>query len=218
MHARSLLDFLSDADRAEKAERHDMRDWAVILQRLEDLERRLGDLRTASERREESPPLLEHDHRDLRDEISSILRLRGVAPRARRASPPPPLAPRDWVDPPPLSPLQAFQAPAERSDPDLLKFIEAVRLLGRAADRFMAAPPGQAPEHDNRVARSPDHAALPQGRPQARARPRPGQHSHDHAAPRADARASDADLMRLWDEVEHLRQTLAQLSPRRDSE
>jgi hypothetical protein len=218
MHARSLLDYLSDAERAERGEGHDARDWVLILERLQELELRLGDLRNASEQRETNVSTPSSDRHDLRDEISSILRRRGIAPQARRASPPPPLAPRDWVDPPPLAPVQAFHAPAERTDPNLLKFIEAVRLLGRAADRFMVEPEPQTPDHHYPhypQAWSPERPTHATYQPQAARRHSDSQQHHSTES--APARVSDADLVRLWNEVEDLRRTLAQLSSRRDS-
>ncbi|MCV3766269.1 hypothetical protein [Rhizobium sp. TRM95796] len=199
MHARSLLDYLSDAERARHVERRDGRDWVSIFERLEDLERRLMDLRSAEAR--QAAPHEGQDRRALRDEISSILRSRGIAPEPKRTTPPPPLAPRDWVEPPSIAPLASFQPPVEHADNDLLKFIEAVQLLGRAAEKFMAG--GGAGSHDDDrlgPARSPERE------PRAIVR-------STAAAPRS----TDMDLDRLWKEVEQLRQTLSQLSPKRDS-
>lgn len=214
MHARSLLDYLSDAERAQMGGRRDARDWASILERLQDLELRLGDLRNASARRE--TPSIHHDasHQDLRDEISSILRRRGVTPQARRASPPPPLAPRDWVEPPPLAPVQAFHGSVERTDANLLKFMEAVRLLGRAADRFMADSDAPADGAFN-AQQSPGQSAYPAPQPSMRPRQRPAE--AERPAETGAPRVSDADLVRLWEEVEELRRTLSHLSSRRDS-
>ncbi|MDH6266475.1 hypothetical protein M2360_001871 [Rhizobium sp. SG_E_25_P2] len=213
MHARSLLDYLSDAERAQRGGRRDARDWAAILERLEELELRLGDLRGAPQPREASATRDVNERQALRDEISSILRRRGVVPEPRRANPPPPLAPRDWVEPPPLVPISAFQPPAERADPNLLKFIEAVRLLGRAADRYMsdigaegrdesALGPARSPESPSYSTPSPTASAKP---PAERLRIEP------------TSGYTNADLIRLLEEVEELRRTLAQLSPRRNS-
>lgn len=210
MHARSLLDYLSDAERAHLGERRDMRGLASVLERLHDLEQRLGDLRNASERADALDQHGVHDRQALRDEISSILRRRGVNPQARRMPAPPPLAPRDWVEPPPLAPVQAFHGPSDRTDPNLVKFIEAVRLLGRAADRFMADSDAPA-DGAFRSARYLERSAYPA--PQASERPG----REPDPVERSASRVSDADLVRLWEEVEALRRSLAQLSSRRES-
>lgn len=218
MHARSLLDYLSDAERAERRDGRDARDWTSILERLQELELRLGDLRNASERREAQASHPEAGNRnDLRDEISSILSRRGISPPPRRPSPPPSLAPRDWVEPPPLAPVNALNGPVERPDPNLLKFIEAVRLLGRAADRFMVEAQPRTSDHHPGSARPLERLSDPQDQPSTAGRLRRDHPQFHHAEDIASSRVSDADLLRLWDEVEELRRTLAQLSSRRHS-
>jgi hypothetical protein len=201
MNARSLLDYLSDAERAQRGGGRDARDWGSILERLEDLERRLMELRSAEMRQGAVTPYDSHDRRALRDEISSILRDRGVAPEPKRIAPPPPLAPRDWVEPPTIAPLTSFQPLVDHAEPDLLKFIEAVKLLGRAAEKFMSGGGADARD-DERLG----PARSPVSEPRAIA-----------PSPIVAPRSGDMDLNRLWKEVEQLRHTLSQLSPKRNS-
>jgi hypothetical protein len=166
MHARSLLDFIADAAPSGRSQEIARLDQArSVIERLAELEAQLGALVQQTEahhaRMDEAQPL--------REEISAILSRRGIQPQPKPPASPPPLAPRITLEPPALAADDAFEPAQERApDADIVKFIEAVRILGRAADRFAERTVPDRPRPDEALA-APEtrRPAPPQPEPEA---------------------------------------------------
>jgi hypothetical protein len=139
MNRRSLLDYLAENDDSEVA--------AYAPQAAESLERRLAELEarlTAAARMEEPEP---SDQR-FSSRIESILRRPQEQVQEKRVEPQPavPSPVRRTARMETQAPPLAVELPqlTEHST-EFAKFVEAVHLIGRAANRFLQEPPRQPP-------------------------------------------------------------------------
>lgn len=141
MNRRSLLDYLPDNELAEPV--MDARQTAELLQRrLVELESKLA----AAARPE--PPLQSSVDHTFSSQIETILkRPQEQLPARRMPAPPEPqrlFRQRDQMEIQ-APPFAAETASArEQQQAEFTKFVEAVHLIGRAANRFLQEPPRQA--------------------------------------------------------------------------
>jgi hypothetical protein len=229
MKRNSLLDYLADSDTPEPQSTHRQRS-EFLLERLQQLEGKLAALSQA-----ENTAAVDHG---FSGQIETILRrqpeqLRSVAQPlppapvarsrqpARTEIPPPPLA---W-DPPASLPGNALE---------LTKFLEAVRLIGHAANRFLPEPP-RAPQPREPAPVSEDTirltAALKEtvaafqamttelsaaaGEIRRSAEPVPVRIEDERARDASRLSHEDAELFRLQDELDGLRERLDAMARRK---
>lgn len=137
MNRRSLLDYLADDEGPDSQ--------PATRQIAESLDRRLAELESRLLAARTEVPA--EPDQTFSSQIESILKRHQEQIRQRRVEPPrqdlPPVPhrPRMQMDVPPL---EAEPSPRPERSAEFTKFVEAVHLIGQAANRFLHEPPRQA--------------------------------------------------------------------------
>jgi len=152
MQRRSLLDYIDDTSRSDAAS--PATDTAARLeQRLAELERRLAATRCEAPAIPEPEPAQTFAAR-----IESILHRQAEPvtrpPDMQRAAPPTPPAPQPAPQPLALAEhrrMAEIAAPPMERSAEFAKFVEAVHLIGQAANRFLGEPQARIQKQDEAV-------------------------------------------------------------------
>jgi hypothetical protein len=229
MNRRSLLDYLAEND--DSGARNDAPQAAESLAlRLAELEARLS-----AAARPEEPALPDQA---FSSQIESILRRAQGQVQEKRAEPQAAMSPpmrRSARTEIPAPPLAAELPPPTEHSAEFTKFVEAVHLIGRAANRFLQEPPRQPPAAREPAGPSQDTLMLTAALKETIAAfqamtsnlataageirhaadtPKAAPPVIEPARPRRLPR-EESDLFRLQDELDDLRERLAAMTRRK---